>query len=121
MVKLKELVIGYECRRPMHPLEPRLGVDGQMYLRYEGPVLDTLELSLESGLERLSALKELEVFGFEWVNHGIGKRECWSGWLRLRVMWGLGKDRFRQMEYDSYKGELREYFQALRPDVVHEL
>ncbi|KAK3841578.1 MAG: hypothetical protein J3R72DRAFT_422014 [Linnemannia gamsii] len=111
LVKLKELVIGYENRTPVFPLDRRFGADGQEYLCHGGPIFDTLELSLESGLEQLSTLKDLEVFGFECANHRIGKRGLeWMAraWPQLR------------MEYDCHKDELREYFQALQPDVVHE-
>ncbi|KAF9093350.1 hypothetical protein BGX23_003422 [Mortierella sp. AD031] len=53
------------------------------------PVPDTLELSLKSGLDQLATLSELEVFGFEYVDHKIGKAElAWiaAHWKRLKEM-----------------------------------
>ncbi|KAF9093344.1 hypothetical protein BGX23_003416 [Mortierella sp. AD031] len=116
LVRLKELAIGYESQRPEQGPNNRYAtyvVDGQEYFRYRGPLFDTLELSLESGLDRLSTLRDLEVFGFEGINHRIGKAELkWMAhaWPRLRVMKGLGEDRLLKMEYDGKKAELREYF-----------
>ncbi|KAF9102288.1 hypothetical protein BGX29_004758 [Mortierella sp. GBA35] len=44
---------------------PFVEVDGVTYVQYSGPIPQTLKLSLASGLDRLSSLKDLEVFGFE--------------------------------------------------------
>ncbi|KAG0273198.1 hypothetical protein BGZ95_010984 [Linnemannia exigua] len=69
----------------------RRGVGVSLYpshLRRE----DTLELSLASGLSRLGALTDLEVFGFEGTSHRIGKAELeWmaNAWPRLRELRGL--------------------------------
>lgn len=56
------------------------------------PVQDTLELTLDSGLRRLAGLKNLEVFGFEGMDHGIGEAELrWmvENWPKIRVLRGL--------------------------------
>lgn len=55
-------------------------MQGELYLRYkEKPIFD-LELSLVSGLDRPAALKDLEVIGFECINHRIGRLELeWVG------------------------------------------
>ncbi|KAF9949577.1 hypothetical protein BGZ65_007219, partial [Modicella reniformis] len=57
---LRHLDLGYENRRSSDTRYPP--TDG-------GPVPDSLELSLESGLDQLVALKDLQMFGFEGVNN----------------------------------------------------
>ncbi|KAK3835711.1 MAG: hypothetical protein J3R72DRAFT_451116 [Linnemannia gamsii] len=90
----------------------------------EAPIHEILELSLASGLERLAPLTKLEVFGFDGVNHRIGKPELeWvaRSWLRLKVMRGLhASAEPRLARLFSPRSVLREYMQTLRPDVVHE-
>ncbi|KAK3840267.1 MAG: hypothetical protein JOS17DRAFT_726614 [Linnemannia elongata] len=93
---------------------------------YGSPFADTLELSLNSGLDRLGALTDLEVFGFESLDHRIGTAElAWMGthWPRLKVIRGVHEDRkiLRvKRPVDSYKEELRIYMRTLRSDVGHE-
>lgn len=93
---------------------------------YGSPFADTLELSLDSGLDRLGALTDLEVFGFESLDHRIGRAElAWMGthWPRLKVLRGIHEDRkiLRvKRSVDSYKEDLRIYMQTLRSDVGHE-
>ncbi|KAG0298911.1 hypothetical protein BGZ96_004218 [Linnemannia gamsii] len=87
------------------------------------PVANTMELSLASGLGRLEGLKDLEVFGFEGVDHRIGKPELeWMAvhWPKLKVMRGLQEDDVPGEKYRAEKTVLREYMQMLRPDVKHE-
>ncbi|KAG0072701.1 hypothetical protein BGZ89_003913 [Linnemannia elongata] len=75
---------------------------------------DTLELTLESGLDRLSELKRLEVFSFEGTSHRVGKAELeWMAvnWPRLRELRGLNG-------WSRGAKELKEYMNQLRPDVV---
>lgn len=50
-------------------------MDGNEYVRFNGPTLDTLELTLAAGLGRLGALKDLEVIGFKCISHRIGRPE----------------------------------------------
>ncbi|KAF9287119.1 hypothetical protein BGZ68_002222 [Mortierella alpina] len=93
---------------------------GSKFYMYGGPIADTLELSLDSGLERLAGLKHLEIFGFEGTDHRIGKRELnWIAkqWPRLRIMRGFAKDKLLYLKYDEKKAALREYMRSLRPDV----
>ncbi|KAG0281910.1 hypothetical protein BGZ95_006417 [Linnemannia exigua] len=89
----------------------------------EAPIHDSLELSLASGLKRLAPLTKLEVFGFDGVNHRIGKPELeWMArsWHRLKVMRGLhASTEPRLARLFSPRTALREYMQILRPDVVH--
>lgn len=90
--------------------------------QYPRSTRNTLELTLRSGLDRLSTLKELRVFGFEGVDHRIGKPELeWmaANWPKLEVMSGLQEDRSAAMVVDVRRGELREHMQTLRPDVNH--
>ncbi|KAK3818212.1 MAG: hypothetical protein JOS17DRAFT_757369 [Linnemannia elongata] len=90
---------------------------------YSDPVKDTPELSLKSGLGLLWDLKELEVFGFEGFEHRIGTEELdWmaENWPRLRMLRGLQKDTFHQIQFDEHKALLRKHLQKLRPEVEHE-
>ncbi|KAG0289241.1 hypothetical protein BGZ97_006513 [Linnemannia gamsii] len=77
---------------------------------------------LKSGLDQLSTLKELRVFGFEGVDHRIGKPELvWmaANWPRLKVMGGLQEGWSTATVVDMRRDELREHMQRLRPDVNH--
>ncbi|KAG0093913.1 hypothetical protein BGZ92_000028 [Podila epicladia] len=98
-------------------------IGGSSYLCYnEKPTFDSLELSLASGLDRLGALKDLEMIGFERINHGIDRAElAWmaKSWPKLNLMYGLDKDVMYGVEPDKTRAELKEYFQQLRPDVAH--
>ncbi|KAF9099814.1 hypothetical protein BGX23_011414 [Mortierella sp. AD031] len=58
-------------------------VEDRRYFEGYGPTPNTLELSLHSGLERLGSLKDLEVFGFDGVDHRIQIEEL--TWMR----WGM--------------------------------
>ncbi|KAG0280237.1 hypothetical protein BGZ95_010836 [Linnemannia exigua] len=93
---------------------------------FGSPFADTLELSLESGLDCLDTLTKLEVFGFESLDHRIGKAElAWMAthWPRLKLMRGVHEDKkFLRVKrpIDSYKEELRVFMQSLRGDVAHE-
>ncbi|KAF9187080.1 hypothetical protein BGZ50_002164 [Haplosporangium sp. Z 11] len=120
---LKILDLGYENRDSSKSTSYISEVDGIEYLAYQGPVLDTLELSLASGLDGLATLTQLTVFGFEGFDHRIGKKELeWIAvhWPKLKAMYGLGKDDYAQVEYDYKKAELRKYMRKLRPDVTHQ-
>ncbi|KAF8970500.1 hypothetical protein BGZ46_010497, partial [Entomortierella lignicola] len=123
---LKHLDLGYENRHPWTYLtaSPYVSeVDGEEYLPYGGPIQDTLELSLESGLERLGDLKDLEMFGFEAVNHRITEKELdWmaKSWPKLNLMYGLAEDRLMDIEYDRKKAHLRDYMGKTRPDIKHD-
>ncbi|KAF9921447.1 hypothetical protein FBU30_008490, partial [Linnemannia zychae] len=93
------------------------------YKWYPSPIENTLELTLASGFGQLKTLTELRVFGFEGVDHRIDKIELeWmaSHWPKLKVMRGIHVDVLPRVEPDPKRDELREYMQALRPDVVHE-
>ncbi|KAF9366601.1 hypothetical protein BGX34_000069 [Mortierella sp. NVP85] len=86
------------------------------------PALDTLELSLESGLDRLGALGNLEVFGFEAIDHRIEEKELeWmtKNWPKLKLLYGLGEDSLLMIEPEERKTQLRKYMEMLRPDVKH--
>ncbi|KAG0377216.1 hypothetical protein BGX24_006494 [Mortierella sp. AD032] len=119
--RLRVLDLGYEFR----VLQLVRGVRGHpsAYSTLAQPIPTTMELSLASGLDRLAALKDLEVFGFEGVDHRIGKPELeWMAvnWPKLKVMRGVQEDNIPGEEFRAEKKMLREYFQVLRPDVVHE-
>ncbi|KAF9910529.1 hypothetical protein EC991_006347 [Linnemannia zychae] len=82
-------------------------------------VPNTLELWMRIGLKKLAALNNLEVFGFEGVDHRLRKSEIkWmaESWPKLKVMHGLQEERLGIYTKNT---ELREYMQTLRPDVKH--
>ncbi|KAG0275660.1 hypothetical protein BGZ95_008529 [Linnemannia exigua] len=95
------------------------------YIERGGPIECTLELTLESGLDRLSTLKNLQVFGFEGVDFKLGKLELeWmvANWPRLRILRGLQQDdTLPGLVHDKRKAELCEYMQVLKPEVQHQL
>ncbi|KAF9956656.1 hypothetical protein BGZ70_009805 [Mortierella alpina] len=132
LTSLKVLDLGYENRDPCayqaqlytsyDPEYPDSWSfpDGSKFYQYGGPIADTMELSLDSGLDRLAALKHLEIFGFEGTDHRIGHQELnWMAkqWPHLRVMRGLAKDRLLYLKYDTKKEALRNYVMSLRPDI----
>lgn len=126
LTRLQTLDIGYEYRgvsQRQSESPPIKMVDGQEYIRYNGsPISNTLELSLGSGLDRLATLTRLEVFGFEGVQHRIGRGELgWmaSKWPRLKEMRGLHEDLLPRCEPDGRRDELRMIMQGLRKDVRH--
>ncbi|KAK5820892.1 hypothetical protein F5H01DRAFT_339564 [Linnemannia elongata] len=123
---LQTLDLGYEYRH-VHPAQennPRVKmVEGQAYIWYDGePIINTLELTLASGFDRLATLTRLEVFGFEGVDHRIGRQELeWiaTSWPRLKEMRGLHEELLPRCEPDSKRDELRKIMQGLRNDVRH--
>ncbi|KAG0372166.1 hypothetical protein BGX24_000610 [Mortierella sp. AD032] len=124
LTRLKHLDLGYESRYPLTYISRwTYERDGQEYVEYsDGKTFDTLELSLESGLDRLGVLKNLEMFGFECLNHRIGKKELdWmaKNWPRLKLMYGLDKEKLTMIEHDQERAVLKAYFQQSRLDVVH--
>ncbi|KAK3841565.1 MAG: hypothetical protein J3R72DRAFT_153478 [Linnemannia gamsii] len=95
------------------------------YIDYGGPIERTLELTLKSGLDRLSTMKNLRVFGFEGVDFKLSKLELeWmvDNWPRLRVPRGLQHDvTLPGLVRDERKAELCEYIQVLKPEVKHQM
>ncbi|KAK3830358.1 MAG: hypothetical protein J3R72DRAFT_456001 [Linnemannia gamsii] len=125
LTRLKHLNLGYENRNTGSACDRACytGENGVQYVKYAEPMFDTLEMSLESGLDRLGVLRSLEMIGFECINHRIGRAELdWmaKSWPKLRLMYGLEKERLYMMEYDKNRTALRKYFKRLRPDVVHD-
>ncbi|KAG0298918.1 hypothetical protein BGZ96_004225 [Linnemannia gamsii] len=81
---------------------------------------DTLELTLDSGLGQLAALKNLEMFGFEGCYHLIDRPELdWmvKSWPRLRVMCGLQQNDELTSGFEMRKRDMRSYMQQIRPDI----
>ncbi|KAG0321542.1 hypothetical protein BGZ97_011047 [Linnemannia gamsii] len=134
MTQLRVLELGQEWRTVSRLYDTRIDgedeyddiydePDNGYYAWYPPPIDGTLDLTLVSGLDQLSTLKELEVFGFEGVDHRMEKVELdWMAaqWPKLKVMRGIHIDIFPKVEPDTKRRELREYMQMLRPDVVHE-
>ncbi|KAK3816126.1 MAG: hypothetical protein J3Q66DRAFT_401313 [Benniella sp.] len=89
-----------------------IGFEIQEYLSHEPRrTLDTLELTLESGLGQLGSLKNLEMFGFEGVDYRIDKKELeWMAkkWPELKLMHGLTDEHCE-----------KKHMRAFRPDIVH--
>ncbi|KAG0374086.1 hypothetical protein BGX24_010850 [Mortierella sp. AD032] len=117
LTQLSTLDLGYLWR------DPEAG--RAAYIDYGGPIERTLELTLESGLDRLSTLKNLQVFGFEGVDFKLSKLELeWMvvNWPRLRVLRGLQHDvTLPGLVRDERKAELCEYMQVLKPEVKHQM
>ncbi|KAG0345281.1 hypothetical protein BG004_003817 [Podila humilis] len=85
---------------------------------------DTLQLTLESGLDQLESLKELRIFGFESLMHEIGEKELeWMvrSWPKLEVMRGLHPELANGPGSQAErKDQLRGFVQALKPSIAHE-
>ncbi|KAG9065001.1 hypothetical protein KI688_002320 [Linnemannia hyalina] len=129
LTNLRVLDLGYEWRDVWADSRSRSECrrytsNTQEYIRYGTPYKNTLELTLSTGLTHLSELRHLQVFGFEGVDHRIGKQELeWMAvhWPKLKIMRGLQEDdHLVQIEPDPVKTELRRYMEMLRPDVKHE-
>ncbi|KAF9130133.1 hypothetical protein BGW39_003415 [Mortierella sp. 14UC] len=96
--------------------------DGKMYFRYNDILPDTLYLRLDTGLEQLASLVNLELFGFESMDHRMGPAEI--EWIArtfpsLKEMRGLAVHAQVGAERDPSMDALRELMQLLRPDIVH--
>ncbi|KAG0312589.1 hypothetical protein BGZ97_011063 [Linnemannia gamsii] len=110
----------YDFRDTKHE---RFTHGGRTYWEGMGPIRGTMELSLSSGLDRLGKLENLEVFGFQGVDHRIERPELeWmaKAWPRLRTMRGLHYSYVYYKEEDAATSALREKMKVLRPDVNHE-
>ncbi|KAG0284786.1 hypothetical protein BGZ96_010876 [Linnemannia gamsii] len=117
--KLRVLDLGGEYRR----LHRRLQMSDEEYLGVNGPFSGTLELTLEAGLGQLRTLRDLQVFGFEGVDHRIGQAELeWMAreWTRLEEMRGLHDNFPARIGYEHRKTGLKKRFEVLRPDVKHQ-
>ncbi|KAG0298919.1 hypothetical protein BGZ96_004226 [Linnemannia gamsii] len=122
LTSLKVLDLGYEYR-DIHGAQRKKAQDPNWPVKIEGePTLDSLELTLATGLDRLSSLTQLETFGFEGVNYRIGKPELsWmaAAWPKLKVLRGLHEDDLQNVVEDPERTKLREYMRDLRVDVRH--
>lgn len=122
MVQLRVLDLGMEYRTiRVPPRRPQIHYGVNMYEDYGKPIPDTLELSLESGLDRLSTLRELEVVGFEGVDHRIDYEELkWMGqsWPRLKEMRGLQEVKCEMLRPDE-TSYLRAFMRRHYPNVKH--
>ncbi|KAG0322805.1 hypothetical protein BGZ97_003744 [Linnemannia gamsii] len=122
LTSLKVLDLGYEYR-DIRGAQSKKIQDPNWTIKIEGePTLDSLELTLATGLDRLSSLTQLEIFGFEGVNHRIGRPElAWmaAAWPKLKVLRGLHEDDFQNVVEDPERTKLRNYMRELRVDVRH--
>ena len=122
MVHLRVLDLGMEYRTVgVLVSRPQIHYGVHVYEDYGRPIPDTLELSLESGLDRLSTLRELEVVGFEGVDHRIDYGELrWMGqsWPRLKEMRGLQEVKCEKLRPDE-TSYLRAFMRRHYPNVKH--
>ncbi|KAG0285294.1 hypothetical protein BGZ96_010427 [Linnemannia gamsii] len=104
--------------------EPIKDVNGRIHLLDSYPIMDCLDLSLDSGLDQLASLVNLKVFGFEGLDHRIETAELeWfaTHWPRLAIMRGLHIDDSETLnKMDTKTTRQRQEMQALRPLVRHE-
>ncbi|KAF8944617.1 hypothetical protein BGZ47_003987 [Haplosporangium gracile] len=123
---LKTLDIGADFQLHENTTWAKGGQGGSWVDRKRPRMYDCLRLSLEMGLEELAGLKNLEVFGFEGIEHEIGEAELgWmsESWKKLKVMRGLCSTEgslLVETEEDMRKARLLGVMKMLRPDVVHE-
>lgn len=121
LTNLRRLVLGFEFRDFYRLILYSQG--SNPVWNYDDPVPGTLEFSLASGLDRLATLKNLEEFGFEGLDHRIGRLEIeWMAvnWPRLKVLRGVADDKTSGRAYAVQKQLLREHMQSLRPDITFE-
>ncbi|KAK3848534.1 MAG: hypothetical protein J3R72DRAFT_484751 [Linnemannia gamsii] len=127
MTRLRVLDLGNEFRYPYEISSVDIQetmIGGRLYAGCSPPIANTLKLTLESGLGQLRSLKNLEVFGFEGVDHRIETKElAWmaESWPRLRIMRGLHDLPPTVLVANDPKTRmLRETMEELRPYVKHE-
>lgn len=122
MVHLRVFDLGMEYRAlGISTRRPQIHYGVHVYEDYGRPIPDTLELSLESGLDRLSTLRKLEVVGFEGVDHRIDYGELrWMGqsWPRLREMRGLQEVKCEKLRPDE-TSYLRAFMRRHYPNIKH--
>ncbi|KAF9123123.1 hypothetical protein BGW39_009249 [Mortierella sp. 14UC] len=127
MTLLRTLHLGYKyIRYRREPLDPstRFTVGGRLYYQGNGPIPDTMELSIRSGLDRLSSLTHLEVLDFEGVDHRVNELEL--EWMAchlpsLQVVGGLQEHIVVQGFEDPRVEELKQYLSRLNPRIRQEV
>ncbi|KAF9901856.1 hypothetical protein EC991_005614 [Linnemannia zychae] len=122
LTTLRRLILGFEFRNYYRLVQysQATGIEGRVW-NYDDPIPGTLELSLASGLDRMSTLKNLEEFGFEGCDHRIGTPEIeWMAvnWPKLKVLRGVTDDNNSGKAYAAQKKLLREHMLSLRPDII---
>ncbi|KAF9156798.1 hypothetical protein BG015_001130 [Linnemannia schmuckeri] len=122
LTSLTVLDLGYEYRN-LQSAQRKKEQEPNWTVKIEGePSLESLELTLATGLDRLSSLTRLEIFGFEGVNHRIGKPELsWmaTAWPKLKVLRGLHEDDLPGVVEEPERTKLREFMRELRVDIRH--
>ncbi|KAK3841514.1 MAG: hypothetical protein J3R72DRAFT_491410 [Linnemannia gamsii] len=125
LMRLRELGFGYEywdIWKEKAPFDPMASSPTRTYRPYGGPIFNTLELSLQMGLQKLARLEDLGVFGFRGVNHRITERELrWmaESWPKLKVMRGLKLRELKDAKPDRRMDQLRNFIISLQPRVEH--
>ncbi|KAF9905988.1 hypothetical protein EC991_001147 [Linnemannia zychae] len=127
LIHLRVLDIGADFR---YGVQVGDGNDGGTVVEFDETGLDErpmmhncLKLSLDMGLGALSTLKDLEVFGFEGIEHEIDEMEIeWMAehWPKLKVMRGLFGTLLPTTEEETKRAHLHSIMRDLRPDVIHE-
>ncbi|KAF8931114.1 hypothetical protein BGZ47_000236 [Haplosporangium gracile] len=121
LTHLRRLILGFEFHDFYRLILYSQGPDPVWRWSYDDPIPGTLEFSLASGLDLLSTLKNLEEFGFEGLDHRIGRLEIeWMAvnWPQLRVLRGVADDKTSGRAYAKQKQLLREHMHPLRPKII---
>ncbi|KAF9903618.1 hypothetical protein EC991_003483 [Linnemannia zychae] len=129
LTSLKYLSLSPDLKNQIEIFEQRLGAtlvykserDGRSYIQYNDVLPDTLHLRLDSGLEELASLTQLEYLGFESMDHQMDTAEIeWMAkhFPRLKEMRGLVANNYVGIEPDAKNDTLAALMQKLRPDVV---
>jgi len=96
------------------------GPDVYRYRRTDKPVPDTMGLSLDLGLAKLSNLSKLETLGIKALNHRLGQEEVeWmrDKWPRLKGVLGLDGCWVNGIQFDFKAKVLTRQFKAVVPGI----
>ncbi|KAF9310085.1 hypothetical protein BG003_008950 [Podila horticola] len=120
LTQLKELHLGF-METSTRTYYPRLlDLYGRKCAFVDGPVPDTLEFSLESGLNQLSSLRELESFTIKGNHHMIGTLELdWMmvHWPMLRLISGVDRFGHQLSAPGRHVWDLKEHMEKIKPTV----
>ncbi|KAF9898945.1 hypothetical protein EC991_009920 [Linnemannia zychae] len=129
LTSLKYLSLSSDVKNQDELFEQRFGAtlvykserDGRSYIQYNDVLPDTPHLRLDSGLEELASLTQLEYLGFESMDHQMDTAEIeWVAkhFPRLKEMRGLVTENYVGIEPDAKNDTLLALIRKLRPDVV---
>ncbi|GJJ75116.1 hypothetical protein EMPS_07474 [Entomortierella parvispora] len=96
------------------------GPDFQRHRRMDKPVPNTLSLSLDLGLNKLSNLSKLETLGIKALDHRLRHEEVkWmrEKWPKLKRVLGLEGFKIKGIQFDARTTALTEHFKAAIPGI----